>query len=174
MYKAAVFSLFAITAPLGASAATIAVEGGGPYDVTSDTLFTGIVTSSADGAGSYILEFFTSGPTVFAVADAAVTQATVSSSFTDLEMSWIDGLNLNTLNSAAGVDTLTTEFNEDFPVQQLRFDWSNSVAEAGFRFDIETDVTPVPLPASILLIGTALAGLGLFGRRRKQPDGAAA
>ncbi|MGM0661320.1 MAG: VPLPA-CTERM sorting domain-containing protein [Pseudomonadota bacterium] len=174
MYKAALFSLFAITAPLGASAATIAVEGGGPYDVTSDTLFTGVVTSSADGAGSYILDFFTPGQTVVGVADAAVTEATIGESFTGLNMSWIDGINLNTLVSAAGVDTLTTEFNEDFPVQQLRFDWSNSVADAGFRFDVETTVAAVPLPASILLIGTALGGLGLFGRRRKQPVGAAA
>lgn len=174
MYKAAVFSLFAIAAPLGASANTIAFEGGGPYNISSDSLFTGIVTSSADGAGSYILDFFTPGQTVVGVADAAVTQATIDSSFTDLSMSWIDGRSSNTLDSAAGVDTLTTEFNDEFPVQQLRFDWSDSVAEAGFRFDVETDVTPVPLPASILLIGSALAGLGLFGRRRKQPVGVAA
>ncbi len=173
-YKVALFSLAVTVAPLGASAATIAVQGGGPYDVTSDSLFTGIVESTADGAGSYILDFFTPGPTVDAIADAAVTEATTNSSFTGLTMSWIDGLNLNTLVSAAGVDTLSTSFNTVFPVQQLRFDWTDSVNEAGFRFDVETTVAAVPLPASILLFGSALAGLGIFGRRRKWAEGVTA
>lgn len=159
-------TLAALVAPLGVSAATIAKEGNGPYDVTSDTLFTGIVESSADGAGSYVLDFFTSGAMVTAVADAAVTEATIASSFTGLTMSWIDGLELNTLVSAAGVDELTTVFDSGFPVQQLRFDWTNSVDGAGFRFDVTT--TPVPLPASAVLIGTTLAGLGFLGRRQRR------
>ncbi|MFW2545250.1 VPLPA-CTERM sorting domain-containing protein [Primorskyibacter sp. 2E107] len=167
MHKIALFTLAAIIAPLGVSAATIAAEGGGPYDVTSDTLFTGIVTSSGDGAGSYILDFFTSGATQEAVANAAVTEATINSSFTDLSMSWIDGLALNTIVSAAGVDQLTTVFNGMYPVQQLRFDWTDSVNGAGFRFDVTTTIAAVPLPASALLLLTAFAGAGFAGRKRK-------
>jgi hypothetical protein len=165
MNKIALFTLAAAIAPFGVSAATIAVEGGGPYDVSTETLFTGIVVSSADGAGSYVLDFFTSGPDVTAVADAAVTEATIDTSFTDLTMSWIDGLNLNTLVAATGVDTLTTAFNSGFPVQKLVFEWSDSDVGAGFRFDVET--TPVPLPASVLLLGAAFAGLGVATRARK-------
>lgn len=174
MYKAAIFSVFAITAPLGASAATEVFNDGVLNDITSDSLFTGIVESSADGAGSYTLRFFTPGATVLAVADAAVTSATVATSFTGLTMSWIDGISLNTLVSATGVDTLSTTFDTDFPRQRLVFDWTDSDVGAGFRFDVATPVSAVPLPASILLIGSALAGLGLFGRRRNQMGGATA
>ncbi|MEI4234761.1 VPLPA-CTERM sorting domain-containing protein [Roseovarius sp. D22-M7] len=156
-----------MAAPLGASAATVTVDDGTLYDLTCDTLFTGIVTSSADDAGSYTVRFFTPGATVNAVADAAATAATISSSFTNLTTSWIDGLKLNTLVSATGVDTLSTTFNTDFPRQRLFFAWTDSVKEAEFRFDVETTVAAVPLPASILLFGNALAGLGIFGRRRK-------
>lgn len=160
-------------APLSASAVTTAVQGGGPYDVASDTLFTGVVESTADGPGSFILDFFTSGNRVVAIADAAVTDATVDTSFGNLSMSWIDGLELNTLVSATGVDTLTTVFDETFPVQQLRFDWTDSISEAGFRFDVETSISEVPIPASILFLGSALAGFGYLGRRRRGGLGSA-
>lgn len=171
MYKVALFALAAMVAPIGVSAATVTVEGGGPYDVTSDTFFTGIVQSSADGAGSYVVDFFTPGDTVTAIADAAVTAGTVNISFTNLTMSWIDGLNLNTLVSSTGVDSLSTVFDTSFPLQQLVFEWTDSDNQAGFRFDVETSVAAVPLPASLILFGSALAGLGIFGRRRKWTGG---
>lgn len=174
MYKAAIVSVFAITAPLGASAATEVFNDGVINDITSDTLFTGIVESFSDGPGSYVVRFETPGATVFAIADAAVTDATVATSFTNLTMSWIDGLNENTLVSATGVDTLSTTFNTAFPRQRLVFDWSDSDVGAGFRLDVQAPVSAIPLPASILLMGSALAGLGLFGRRRKQMGGATA
>ena len=122
----------AALAPLAASAATVVTDGGGPYEIASDTLFTGIAQSMADGAGSYVIEFVNSNGTTTAVADAAVTAATVDVSFTDLTVSWIDGLSLNTLVAAAGIDTVTTVFDVGFPVQQLRFEWSDSDAQSGF------------------------------------------
>lgn len=168
MNKLALFAVAAVMAPLGVSAAVV-TEGGGPYDVTSDTLFTGIARSEDGGAGSYIVEFFTPGATINAIADAAVTEATVSLSFTDLSMSWIDGQSMNTITSATGVDTLSTVFDMNFPVQQLRFDWTDSVADQGFRFDVTTSaaVSAIPVPASILLLMSGLGGLGLMGARRK-------
>lgn len=170
MNRLTVLALAAAIAPVSVSAATIAAEGGGPYDVTSDTLFTGIVTSAADGPGSYVLDFFTPGETIIANADAAVTPATVNISFSNLTMSWVDGLNLNTLVASSGVDELSTTFDTDFPVQQLVFDWTDSDAGSGFRFDVETEfaaIAPIPVPASVLLLGSALAGAGIFGRKRK-------
>lgn len=112
-----------------------------------------------------MLDFFTSGPEVEAIADSA---ATVGTSFIDLTMSWIDGQSLNSLVSAAGVDTLTTIFDMTYPIQQLRFDWTDSAAGQDFRFDVEAAVTAVPVPAPIFLIGAALAGLGLVGRRNRR------
>lgn len=167
MNRFVVCAIVAMGAPMGVSAATIATQGGGPYDISSDTLFTGIVVSESDGAGSYVLDFFTSGEEVKAIAEAAVTAATVNISFANLTMSWIDGLSNNTLVSSAGVDTLTTVFNAAYPIQQLSFDWTNSDAGAGFRFDVATNVAPIPLPASILLFGSALAGLGAINRRKR-------
>ena len=167
MRNLALSSCLVVMAPLVASAATVVAEGGGPYDVTSDVLFTGIAQSSADGAGSYTIDFFTPGNAVLAIADAAVTQATIDTSFTDLTMSWIDGLNLNVLVAATGVDTITTAFDTSFPTQQLRFDWTDSNDQAGFRFDVATQVAPVPVPASFLLLGSTLAAFGFFARRRR-------
>lgn len=168
MKKLVLFAVVAVVVPLGVSASVV-TESGGPYDVTSDVLFTGIATSDAGGAGSYVVSFFTPGASVTAVADAAVTQATVDASFTDLTMSWIDGLALNAIVSASGVDTLSTVFDMTFPVQQLRFDWTNSVAGQGFRFDVTTEamVSTIPVPASILLLLSGLGGLGLLGARGK-------
>jgi hypothetical protein len=151
----------------GAAAATIVTDIDGPYDITSDTLFTGIVQSLSDGAGSYVIDFFTPGATTVAVADAAVTAATVNTSFINLTMSWLDGLEMNTLVSAAGVDTLTTLFDGTFPVQQLVFEWTDSDDQAGFRFDVEANVSAIPLPAGFLLLGSGGALFGLLGWRRR-------
>ncbi|MBL3571939.1 hypothetical protein BV509_11265 [Rhodovulum sulfidophilum] len=166
-HKLVLASFVLAMASAAASAAIVVVDGGGPYDITSDTLFTGIVQSSADGAGSYSIDFFTPGDPTNAVADAAVTAATVNSSFTNLTMSWIDGLNLNTLVSAEGIDTLSTLFNGAFPAQSLLFEWTDSDALAGFRFDVEASVAAVPIPAGLLLLGSGGAALGLLGWRRR-------
>lgn len=139
---------------------------------TTETLFTGIVVSSADGAGSYVLEFFTPGGTVVVVADTAVTDATVNSSFTNLSMSWIDGVSLNTIVAVTGVDMLTSTFDATYPIQQLVFNWTGSVNGAGFRFDVET--SPVPVPASVLLMGTAFAGFGFAAHKRRSKVSSAA
>lgn len=159
-----------LLAPAVAQAATIVVEGGGPYDVTSDTLFAGVASSFTGGPGTYILDFFTPGATVGAVADVAVTAAAINTLFTDLTMSWIDGATLQTIVQAPGIDTLSTVFSTAFPMQKLEFSWSDSVQFAGFGYDVTTtmasDPNPIPLPASILLLGAAFGAIGLAARRR--------
>lgn len=171
MNRLALLTAMALAAPFAVSAATVTQQGGGPYDITSDTFFTGVVNSGGGGPGSYTVDFFTPGDTRIAEADAAVTAGTVNISFTGLMMSWVDGLNMNTLVSSTGVDSLTTTFDSTFSVQQLRFDWTNSDADQGFRYDVTT-TTVIPLPASVLLLGTALAGFGVFRRRQRATDGA--
>lgn len=149
--------------PMAANASTVVVQGGGPYDVQSDNLFFGVVSSTAGGAGSFTIDFFNPSGSVTAVADAAVTSAGIDTLFTDLTISWLDGVTLNTLVQAPGIDTLTTVFSDMFQSQRLVFTWSNSVAGAGFGFDVDTSV--VPIPAALPLFLSALFGLG-FARRR--------
>ena len=167
----------ALAAPVGVSAATNTGNSGTTYDITSDSLFTGIANSGDGGAGNYTVRFFTPGPTVNALAQAGLTDAAISASFTDLKMIWVDGATLNELVSASGVDTLSTVFDMTFPNQQLRFEWTNSDAGQGFRYDVITDVQTgvgvIPLPASVLLLGSALAGLGVFRRRQTAAKGGA-
>lgn len=165
MKKALLFAAIML-APAMASATTIVVEGGGPYDVTSDTLFTGIVISFAGGPGTYTVDFVSPGAAIAAIADAAVTTADIDTIFTDLTMSWLDGASLNTLVLSPGIDTLSTVFSGAFLSQRLQFSWTDSVQLAGFGYDVSTAPAPVPLPASVLLLGAALAGLGLLRRRR--------
>lgn len=164
MRKILILAAFAAVLPMTVQASTIVTQGGGPYDVQSDDLFFGIVSSSAGGAGSLTIDFFNPGGAVIAVADAAVTSAAVDTLFSDLTISWLDGLTLNTLVQAAGIDTLTTEFSGLFQSQRLIFEWSNSIAGAGFGFDVET--SEVPIPAALPLLFAGLFGLAFASRRR--------
>lgn len=66
----AFFTIIALAAPLGLSAATVTEQGGGRYDITSDTFFTGTANSGTGGAGSHSVELFTPGPFRIAKADA--------------------------------------------------------------------------------------------------------
>lgn len=172
MNKLVVFAVAAAIAPLGVSAATVVVDGAPPYDVLSDTLFTGIVLSRDGGAGRYVVDFFTTQTTAIAVAEAAVTDATVNASFTGLIMSWDNGIFRDDVLSARGVDTLTTVFDRVGELHTLSFDWTDSVANQGFRFDVTSRFEPdsvgvIPLPASILMLLTALGGFGVFGARKR-------
>lgn len=167
MRKTLIIAVCAALLPMAASASTVVIQGGGPYDVQSDSLFFGAVSSNAGGAGSFTIDFFNGSGSVLAIADAAVTNAGISTLFTDLTISWLDGLTLNTLVQAPGIETLSTVFTDMFQSQRLVFDWSNSVAGAGFGFDVETELSAVPIPAALPLFFSALFGLGFSTRRRR-------
>lgn len=168
MRKFFIIAVCAALLPLAANASTIVIQGGGPYNVQSDNLFYGAVSSNAGGAGSFTIDFFNPSGTVLAVADAAVTSAAVNTLFTDLTISWLDGLTLNTLVQAAGIDTLSTEFSDMFQSQRLVFSWSNSVAGAGFGFDVQTELSEVPIPAALPLFFSGLFGFAFASRRRNK------
>lgn len=168
MRKLFIIAACAALLPMAASASTVVIQGGGPYDVQSDNLFFGMVSSGAGGAGSFTVDFFNPSGSVTAIADAAVTSAAVNTLFTDLNISWLDGVTLNTIVQVAGVDTLSTLFTDMFQSQRLVFDWSDSIAGTGFGFDVETEISEVPIPAALPLFFSALFGLGFASRSRRK------
>lgn len=167
MRKFLIIAVCATLLPMAANAATVVIQGGGPYNVQSDSLFFGAVSTNAGGAGSFTIDFFNTSGAVLAIADVAVTSAAVNTLFTGLTISWLDGFTLNTITQAPGIDTLSTVFSGMFQSQSLVFDWSNSVAGAGFGFDVETQLSEVPVPAALPLFFSALFGLAFASRRRR-------
>lgn len=92
-----------------------------------------------------------------------------------LTMSWIDALTNTVLSSTpvTGSDvSLTTKFEDpDTLIQTMKVSWTgvkpNPVTgKPPAAFDGDVALTTVPLPAGLLLMGTALAGLGIVRRRK--------
>lgn len=63
-------------------------------------------------------------------------------------------------------DTLRVEFAAG-ETKFLIASWTD-VARNGSNFDLRVEATPVPVPAGILLMGTALAGFGVMRRKAKK------
>lgn len=61
---------------------------------------------------------------------------------------------LNLVLPTSGVYTIAVGGESGFPLEGL------------FAYNMDVSITPVPLPAAFWLLGSALAGLGVFGRRR--------
>lgn len=61
---------------------------------------------------------------------------------------------LNLVLPTSGIYTIAVGGESGFPLEGL------------FAYSMDVNITPVPLPAAFWLLGSALAGLGVFGRRR--------
>lgn len=61
---------------------------------------------------------------------------------------------LNLVLPASGIYTIAVGGESGFPLEGL------------FGYSMDVNVAPVPLPAAFWLLGSALAGLGMFSRRR--------
>lgn len=151
-------------APLGASAATVMIDGDSLTIGQAENEFVGFVLGNG-GAGSWAVEFITDTDPVDAGAFATLGGFTAGS-FVGLTMSWRDAANvvLSTVNiSAAGNYLLSTVFTVPNLTQSLVFNWTGS--KRGTGFDVEVAAT-VPLPAGGLLLLGALGGIAALRRRK--------
>lgn len=163
----------AVSMPFAASAAQLIVDGG-EYSISEGSEFFGNVggASNGGGAGSWSVLFDATTDPLTAGASATIGNI-VLSQFTDLTMEWIaesDGFVLASAAVTTDDFSLTTVFTEvgvlagDDNPQFLVLSWSDSSEGAGF----DVEVAAVPLPAGVLLMGTALAGFGVMRRRKAQ------
>jgi len=162
-------------APFAANALTIiapsSTGAAGTLDLGNcgDDSYSGIVLGDGDNntANPYSVEF--ASCTTPADSQAHVTIGTnVAGTFFNLVGAWSAGETVAITDGSGALlngevlDIFTT-FTDTTNPQSLTFSWTNSIKGAGF--DYEVSIATVPLPAGVLLLGTALAGLG-FARRK--------
>ena len=156
-------------APVAASAMTIAVGGGTGTYLLGDcpggaSMVIGDVTA-AGGAGSHDVSFESCSEPANGIANASITIA-VASVFENLTMSWENGESVVITDGSGNLVggtmlAASTVFTAATNPQLLSFAWTGSLKDASFDYD----VSAVPVPAGLLLLGTALAGLGLARRK---------
>ncbi len=156
------------------------VGDGGTYDAL-DGGFYGVSFVTVDAAGNAVFKFMnnTASSMILSIADLSANQSKRASGallnyFTGGLSAWWVGEEFNTVSIAAGlaagvnglstliaagdVATLVVAFGD--PVKN-----GSLSSKLGFQVQVNSEVVPLPLP--IMLLGTALIGMGALGRRRK-------
>lgn len=154
---------------------------GGNVDAL-DGGFYGASFVTLDAAGNAVFNFINNSASsvVLSIADLSVNQAkrqnnTLLNYFTGGLSGWWVGEEFNTVSFAAGVTSgvngLSTLIGAGgvatFVVafgDPVKLGGTNS--RLGFQLQVNSE-TVIPLPLPIMLLGTALIGMGALGRRRK-------
>jgi len=141
------------TTPVMAAATTIVpIEDGGTTVVTFDDIYEfDIQITAGDFEHTFIVESAAAG-----VASVSLT-ALIAGVFEGLTVSWSGG------NTGGANDVVSTEF-AGAGSQDLLIVWDSTLSTQDF--DGSVQITSVPVPAGLLLMGTALAGLGALRRRK--------
>ena len=167
-FAAAAFAVM----PVLASSAVIPITDGGTTNINgkNDDLFVFNVDTDAgtnptqDFEHTFVLNANGAG-----TAETSLT-VTLANLFTGLMAEWIDTVTNTVLASttpdADGDMILSTVFGDpDTLSQTLRISFTD--AGGAPDFDGQVQVSVVPLPAGVLLMGTALGGLAVARRRKK-------
>ncbi len=159
-------------APAAASAFSVNsssnIAAGGSYEIGDGPYYWDAAFNGNDGSGSVSFTFSntTGSDTHFQIADGSVGQSFAGSFAGGVTASWGSGATAfvpgatTSVGGGWSIATLIAEGASDV----LTISW---VGAQGFKADIDFTVSAVPLPAGVLLLGTALVGAGAFASRRK-------
>jgi len=165
-------------APMAASAVT-ALADGDTNAILSDDNFIFVaspINGAADVGGDleFLFHFTHAGPpNANAFATQVVLDGEAGGSTTGGLVEWVEtstiGLIENILKSAALPDDTVVNLNTVLPPDQtLRISFTSVSGAPQLTVSVSGEEAAVPLPAPVLLFGSALAGLGFMSRRRKQ------
>lgn len=168
----------AMAAPFAASAAVVETcdangSLGGNFDIANGDSYNCDFTVEAPAdpsSGSVRLDFFSNVIPASAVA-ATVNLGLFGDTFTTATLEWFDepgDVSLGSVNLADLGFGFSGSLGTNFagPAQDDQYVVLSWTGFSGEFLDVNISVSQVPVPAGILLMGTALAGFGVARRRK--------